>query len=119
MRVELPSTLEDAKDMTKDYQHTKKELTKAILTTKLKNICTKYRKGAGRKSGQGRVVLILYESCEKIWAGSPATTQIQGGEESTDLVEGTQELSIQQNSHAQTRHHLTQFQTSLYRYGSK
>ena len=75
--------------MTKDYQHTKMELTKAILTTKLKNIRTKYRKAvdAGKKSGYGRVILIFYELCEKIWGGSPATTQIQGGVESTDLVE--------------------------------
>ena len=89
MRAELPSTLEEAKGMTKDYQHTKMELTKAILTTKLKNIRTKYRKAvdAGKKSGYGRVILIFYELCEKIWGGSPATTQIQGGVESTDLVE--------------------------------
>ena len=75
--------------MTKDNQHTKMELTKAILTTKLKNIRTKYRKAvdAGKKSGYGRVILIFYELCEKIWGGSPATTQIQGGVESTDLVE--------------------------------
>ena len=65
------------------------ELTKAILTTKLKNIRTKYRKAvdAGKKSGYGRVILIFNELCEKIWGGSPATTQIQGGVESTDLVE--------------------------------
>ena len=61
MRAELPSTLEEAKGLQKDYQHTKMELTKAILTTKLKNIRTKYRKAvdADKKSGYGRVVLIF------------------------------------------------------------
>ena len=33
------------------------------------------------------MVLIFYALREKIWDGSPATTQIQGGVESTDLVE--------------------------------
>ena len=75
--------------MEKDYQRTKMELTKAIPTTKLKNICTKYRKAvdASKKSGYGRVVLIFYELCEKTWGGSPATTQIQCRVDSTDLVE--------------------------------
>ena len=85
MRGELPSTLEEAKGLEKDYQHIKMELTTAILT-KLKNIRTKYRKAvdAGKKGGYGRVVLIFLELCEEIWGGSSATTQIQGGVESTN-----------------------------------
>ena len=63
MWTELPSTLEEAKGLEKDYEHTKMELTKAILTTKLKNIRTKYQNAvdAGKKSEYGRVVLIFYE----------------------------------------------------------
>jgi hypothetical protein len=41
---------------------------------------------SGRRSGHGRVVLLYYELCEKIWGGSPATEEIQNGLESTDVV---------------------------------
>ena len=41
------------------------------------------------KSGHGRVVLLYFEWCERIWGGSPATDQIQSGVESVDL-DGTQ-----------------------------
>ena len=84
MREELPASSDELQLMSKDYPHTKEE-----LTTKLKNVRTKFRKAvdAGRKSGHGRVVLLYFELCEKIWGGSPATTQIQGGVESTDLTE--------------------------------
>ena len=66
-----------------------KELTKAILTTKLKNIRLKYRKAvdSGRRSGHGRVVLLYYELCDKIWGGSPATEQIEGGLETSDITD--------------------------------
>ena len=33
------------------------------------------------------MVLIYYELCENIWGGSPATMQIDGGLETTDIVE--------------------------------
>lgn len=33
------------------------------------------------------MVLIYYELCEKIWAGNPATTQIEGGLKTTDIME--------------------------------
>ena len=42
---------------------------------------------SGRKSGHGRVVLLYFEWCERIWGGSPATEQIQSGVESVDLDE--------------------------------
>ena len=63
--------MEEAKGMTKDYKHTKMELIKTILTTKLKHIHMKYRKAvdAGKKSKHGRVVLIFYELCDKIGEG--------------------------------------------------
>ena len=88
MRAELPSTLEEAKGMTKDYKYSKTELTKAILTTKLKNIhkkCRKLSMLAERVDMTGWSS--FFELCEKIWGRSPATTQIQDGVESMDLVE--------------------------------
>lgn len=71
VRTELPSTLEEANRMEKDYQHTKRELTKAVLTTKLKNICTKYRKAvdADKKSGYGRVVIVFLSCVQRSGAG--------------------------------------------------
>ena len=44
MREELPETKEEAKELTKEYTHSKEEVTKSILTTKLKNIRLRYRK---------------------------------------------------------------------------
>lgn len=40
---------------------------------------------SGRKSGHGRVIYCYYDLCEKIWGGSPATNQLVGGVETTDL----------------------------------
>ena len=87
----MPATHEDAKYLDKEYRHTKDELNKATLTTKLKNIRSKYRKAvdSGRRSGHGRVVAIYFELCEKIWGGCPATTQIPEGIESTELLENS------------------------------
>ena len=90
LRAELPATVEETKSLQKEYPHTKEEFTKAILTTKLKNIRTKFRQAvdSGRRSGHGRVVLLYYEKCEKIWGGSPATKQIASGIETQDLSNG-------------------------------
>ena len=62
-------------------------MTKQIITTKLKAIRQKYRQAvdSGRYSGHGRVVLLYYEICEKVWGGSPATEQLESGIESNDL----------------------------------
>ncbi|KAK7177197.1 hypothetical protein R3I93_001242 [Phoxinus phoxinus] len=64
-------------------------VSKAQVTPKLKNIRSKYRHAVdtGRRSGQGRVVLIFYELCEEIWGGSPATRSIDAGIETGDLEE--------------------------------
>ena len=72
----------------KDFPHKKEEITKQVLTSKLKAIRLKYRQAVdtGRKTGHGRVVLIFYELCEKVWGGSPATEQIKGGLESSNLA---------------------------------
>lgn len=89
MRAELPATDEDSKDLRKEYRRTNDKLTKAIMTTKFKNILSKYRKvvDSGRNSGHARMVAINFQLCEKICGGSPATIQIPGGIESTEFME--------------------------------
>ena len=84
MQEHLPDSVEEEGGNGKDYPHSKQELTKA---TKLKNIRLKFRQAvdSGRRSGNGRVVMLYFELCEKIWGGSPATTQIEGGLETADL----------------------------------
>lgn len=57
---------ENAKSIGKDFPHKKEEMTKIIITTKLKAVRSKFRAAvdSGRKSGHGRVVILLYfESC--------------------------------------------------------
>ena len=82
-RIEKGETAEYGKE----YPHRPEELTKAIVTSKLKGIRSKYRQAvdSGRRSGHGRVVMIFYELCKEIWGGSPATEQIGTGLESGDL----------------------------------
>ena len=89
MKNELPATEKESSELfTKDYPDTKEHVTKNILSAKLKAIRIKYRGAVdrGRRSGHGRVVMLYYELCEKIWGGSPATVQIESGLESTDIV---------------------------------
>lgn len=83
----MPANADEAKEMCKDYPHTKEELTKKILSAKLKAIRGKFREAvdSGRRSGHGRVVLLYYELCEKIWGGSPATQQLETGIETSDM----------------------------------
>ena len=80
MREELPASAEEAKEMCKDYPHTKLDVMKKVLTAKLKAVRSKYWEAvdSGRRSGHGHVVLLYYELCDRIWGGSPATQ----GEES-------------------------------------
>ncbi|CAL9693812.1 unnamed protein product [Knipowitschia caucasica] len=70
-----------------DFPHGNGELTRAILTTKIKAIRSKYRQAidSGRKSGYGRVVHLYFELCEQIGGGSPATTTMSSGIETNDL----------------------------------
>ena len=93
MQEELPATQEAARNLTKDYPHTRHQITKQILTTKLKAIRLKFRQAidSGRKSGHGRVVLLYFELCQSVWGGSPATEQIEGGVESADIGSSTAE----------------------------
>ena len=87
LKEQLPLSPEAATEMGKDYPHKKEEITKQVVTSKLKGIRLKYHQAvdSGRRSGHGRVVLLYFEWCEKIWGGSPATEQIVTGVESTDL----------------------------------
>lgn len=86
MKAQLPANAEEARQLLKDYPHTKDQVSKQALTSKLKAVRSKYRHAvdSGRRSGHGRVVLLYFELCEKIWGGSPATEQIDSGIESID-----------------------------------
>ena len=77
---------EDAAAIGKDFPHKKNELTKTVLTSKLKAIRSKYRQAVdnGRRSGHDRVVMIFYEHCSEIWGGSPATAAMEAGLESPE-----------------------------------
>ena len=92
MRTQLPTSPETAEELGKDYPHTSDEVTKQVVTSKLKGIRLKYRLAvdSGKRSGHGRVVLLYFELCEKIWGGSPATEQICSGIESADLEATTE-----------------------------
>ena len=58
------------------------------MTSKLKAILIKFRDAvdSGCRSGHGRVIMLYYDLCEKIWDGSPAAQKIEGGLESADIV---------------------------------
>ena len=77
-----------------DFPHKPEEITKQIVTSKLKAIRLKYRQAvdSGKRSGHGRVVLLYFKLCEKVWGDSPATEQIVGGVESTDLCEESDDI---------------------------
>ena len=85
----IPSTEDYSESLAsgKDFPHKANDITKSILSTKLKSIRTKFRQSvdSGKRSGHGRVVWIHYELCESIWGGSPATASIETGIESTDI----------------------------------
>ena len=85
----LSSFEEGEATLNKEYTHRPEEIPKAIVTSKLKAVCQRYRKAVdlGRRSGQGRVVDLYYSLCQEIWGGSPATEQVSSGLESGDLVE--------------------------------
>ena len=74
-------------DLLKDFQHKKEQITKQIVTSKLKAVRTKYHQAVDSgRSGHGRVVSIFFELYEKEWGGGTETEQIVGGLESTDLM---------------------------------
>ena len=61
--VEHYPTPEEAKALGKEYPHSKTQMMKAILTSKLKTIRQKYRlaDNDGRRGGHGRVVLFYFK----------------------------------------------------------
>ena len=66
MQAEMPA--EKTERPIKDYPHLKSETTRALLSTKLKNMRQRYRQAvdSDQKSGHGRVVLLYYETCQAI-----------------------------------------------------
>ena len=72
------------------------------MSSKLKSIRFKFRQAvdSGRRSGHGRVVMLYYELCQQLWAGSPATEQINVGFESTELASNDVNLAVGDESHA-------------------
>ena len=54
------------------------------------------------RSGHGRVIMIFFELCEKIWGGSPATEQLNGGIESVDLAGKDSSASSEGSKNANT-----------------
>lgn len=94
-------TLPEETDDT-DFPHKKDQITKLIVSSKLKAIRFKFRQAvdSGRRSGHGRVVMIYYELCQQLWAGSPATEQINVGFESTELASNDLNLVVGDESHA-------------------
>lgn len=77
---------ENASSIGKEYPHKQGELSKPTLTSKLKTIRTKFRQAVDSgRSGHGRVVLLYFEICEGIWGGSPATSTIPSGIETTEI----------------------------------
>ena len=79
----------------KNYPEKNEEIKLQHLAAKLKAIRARYRQAvdSGRRSGHGRVVMIYYELCEELWGVRPATDQIIGGIETTELPEDSQSLS--------------------------
>ena len=93
-RAQYPSK-ENAEEIGKEFPHESEEINKAILTNKLKAIRIKFRAAVdrGRKSGHGRVVLLYFDKCEEIWGGSPATTTLPTGIETSQMQEDVDRLS--------------------------
>ena len=79
-------------------------MTKAILTSKLKNIRQKYRLAVddGRWSSHGRVVLLFFELYEQSGGGSPASTTTSSGIETTELSEMCTDSEISPSSSSST-----------------
>ena len=84
-----------------DFPHKKEQTTKLIVSSKLKSIRFKFRQAVDSgRSGHGRVVMLYYELCQQLWAGSPATEQINVGFESTELASNDVNLAVGDESHA-------------------
>ena len=80
--IYVNSLPEEQDDPLNNFPHKKESIKLSNIASKLKAIRIKFRQAvdSGRRSGHGRVVMIYYELCEKLWGGSPATEQIEGVE---------------------------------------
>ena len=61
---------------------------------------------AGRRSGNGRVVLLYFKLCEQLWGGSPVTWCIDAGIETGDLegIEDPEDSSPESAEIADSEH---------------
>jgi len=93
---------EDNTNPCKNFPHKKEDIKLQTLTSKLKAIRLKFRQAvdSGRRSGHGRVVMIYYELCERVWGGSPATEQIDAGIETVELEDD--QITVKDNTAATT-----------------
>ena len=92
---------DNGEDSMRDFQHSKKQITKQVVMSKLKAVRIKFRQAmdSSQRSDHGRVVLLYQELCEQLWGGSPATEHIEGGLESADLrSDDTAHNDCQENS---------------------
>ena len=80
----------------KEYRRNGEEITREKVATKLKAAGKKYRStvDTGRKRGHGRVALLCFEKCQKIWRGSPATVKLSNGFETIDISEDSLTTTI-------------------------
>ncbi|XP_078136306.1 uncharacterized protein LOC144536875 [Sander vitreus] len=93
---------EEAKAMGKEYPHSKNEITKVQLATKIKAIRIRYRQAinSGRRNGHGRVILLFFELCRSIWGGTLATHAISQDIKTDDdmAVETVKSISSSPNA---------------------
>lgn len=96
---ELPET-GDTRQLLKDYPHTRDQVSKEIIATKLKAIRNKFRQAVDSKkrSGHGRVIYCYFDLCEKIWGGSPATELNESGVETAEVPESLDDEEDQEES---------------------
>ena len=90
-------------EISEKFPHKKEDFTLPVLKSKIKNIRTKYQKAvqAKRKSGFGRVILLYFDECQRIWGGSPSTVTIENGVETSALSsESNSQLDVSIQSSA-------------------
>lgn len=77
----VPRKYDDIRKIMVKDEEADKEFTKARVAAKLKKIRASYRQAVdiGKRSGGGRIVAMFYDSCQKLWGGSPAVTSIDEG----------------------------------------
>ena len=71
----------------KEFPHGEciQELHNAHITSKILKIRSDYKKAVdlGKRSDRGRIMMTFYDLCWDIWAGSPATTSLSSGFDSS------------------------------------